>query len=175
MSATAKAVRAYVVQAIKDASTAAGSRVFSEYPYPLSVFPSVVVEAFSARYALVSASPGLHEVTLDLMVECFAKQVTGYAEVLDDMSTLVYSALMSEPTLGGLVDDTRIVRRIGERSADSEQPVMVAALNFEVLYLESSDIDPATLDELRSTYVDYHLAPDDGQRDAEDQITGLYD
>jgi hypothetical protein len=78
--------------------------------------------------------------TITASVEIYVKAVSGYDDLIDNISAEVEDALNADRTRAGHARDTRVVSFEAQFSGDPDQPVGSAVLQVEVDYqtLENS-------------------------------------
>lgn len=137
----------HVKQLIREAAAAAltglttsGARVFKSRLTPLAESELPALRITTNDEQVVPASVGgLRDRTLELNVECVARQSASLDDLLNTMEKEVEMALAANYTLGGLVKSVELTGSKVEMSAESDMPTGQAIMSFEVNYFTNSD------------------------------------
>lgn len=137
----------HVRQQIRDAAAAAltglttsGARVFKSRLTVLAESELPALRISTNNEQIVPASiGGVQDRTLELKVECVARQSASLDDVLDTMTKEVEVALAAGYTLGGLVKGAELTRIEVDMSAEADMPTGQATMSFDVNYFTNSD------------------------------------
>ena len=139
---------AHVRQQIRDAIitqvtglTTTGTNVFSHRVYPLQegALPALMVstlnESISASAMGTFGSSTSIIRNLSVTVEGYVKATSAADDTLDTIAEEVEAALGDDETLGGLVEYIELSStQLSFEGGDSDQPVGIVSLNYDVLY-----------------------------------------
>jgi len=117
--------------------TTTGSNVFESRVYPMqsAKLPAILIYTTSeASEEVAFSKKRMQERLLDVQVEGYIRAITGFDDKLDLIASEVETAILADPTLGGLAVNTVLSGTEAEYSGDAEQPVGTIRLTFQVQY-----------------------------------------
>ncbi len=136
MSHARKAIRDNIITSLTGLDIT-GSRVYQSRVYPLdsSKLPGLCVYTKSedSTYATMGPDRTIQRV-LSVSIEIYVKAITGYDNLLDDISEEVELALVDDRTRNGLAKDTLIKSFSADHSGEGEQPVATGVITVDILY-----------------------------------------
>lgn len=117
------------------------SRVYNTRVYPLTEanLPAITVYAGAEQSGLMTIGRKTLMRTLTVNVDVYARATTSLDNDLDAICVQVEEAIAADFSLSGLAKTTVLSGTEIDFSGDTEQPVGVARLSFDVEY--STDID----------------------------------
>lgn len=132
-----KLIRDNIVTALTGLTTT-GSRVYASRVYPLDAgkIPGLCVysKSESSEYLTISSDRTIRK-TASFAIEAYAKATDNTDDVLDQICLEVETALAADRTRGGYARDTRVLAFESKFSGGGEQPVAVAEITVEVMYI----------------------------------------
>lgn len=117
--------------------TTTGSNVFQSRVDPMvsAKLPAIIIYTTSESSEEVSFSAKrIQQRSLTVNVEGYVRAVTDFDDKLDLISEESETAILDDPTLGGLAINTELTSTDITYSGDGEQPVGTIRLTFEVQY-----------------------------------------
>jgi len=152
------------VAALLRGRTAAGARVWPSRsdPWRSHHVPAIGVYTVEDESPMANVSPRRYDRTVTVLVECHA-DIEGdrLDDVLDSLAKQVEDILFADPTWGGVVDDSALMRTSVGYDSNGEVERGVALLVWEADYTtRPGEADPATLNDFRTAHVDWDAAPD---------------
>lgn len=117
--------------------TTTGSNVFQSRVYPMQAakLPALLIyttSESSSETAFSNRRTQDRRVSVD--VEGFVRAIANFDDKLDLIAEEVETALLDDPTLGGLAINTELTSTEAQYSGEGEQPVGTIRLTFEVQY-----------------------------------------
>ena len=142
MTHVMQSIRSNLVSTLTGLATT-GANVYETRVYPLAEdkLPGLAIYTTSEASDYATMSPPRTVLrTITASVEIYVKAVSGYDDLVDNISAQIESALYTDRTRGGNARDTRVVSFESQFSGDPDQPVGSAVLQVEVDYqtLENS-------------------------------------
>lgn len=129
-----KQIRAAAVTALSGLTTT-GSRVYDSRVYPMQdkEVPGLRIDTNSESIAVDTVAGSILERTLELIVQACVKQNTTYNDTIDTIIKEVEVAVSNNQTMGGA--KAVLLKSIDVAlSGESEKPIAVATLTFDVPY-----------------------------------------
>lgn len=118
--------------------TTTGNNVFRTRVYPLesSKLPGLAIYTDSEEIEVQTiTAPRTQVRTLTVTVDCYARGVSNFDNVLDTISEEIEEALATDLTRGGLAKDTRVTGFEADFSGDGDQPIANGKISIEVEYV----------------------------------------
>jgi hypothetical protein len=138
MAHARKQIRAAVVTAL-GGLTLTKTNVFASRVRPLAEDQLPALRIYTNDEGDVEplsiGNPVLQQRTLSLVVECVDKASDAMDDTLDDIAEDVEVALTADVTLGGIARDINYQGTEIEINDESDQPVGVARMRFDVAYI----------------------------------------
>lgn len=115
--------------------------VFSTRVFPLDggKLPCISVYTSSEGSELLTMGAKTLRRGVSVVVEAYIRATGVFDDDADAIAVQVEAAVASDTTLGGVAKDTVLTSTEIEFSGDAEQPIGVARLTFDVLYVTSID------------------------------------
>jgi hypothetical protein len=148
-----RTIREAVVQLLRDAGTAAGSRVYDHPVDDRKEFPALVVEDLGANFSDGNVTEAQSDMDIDgaknrayrFCVIAEVKQVAGSARARDDLIAAVETAIAAAVAAGDITG-VKSIEPIAYTAADSnagDQPIRRGLQVFEAHYITPAG-DPTT-------------------------------
>jgi len=118
--------------------TTTGSNVFNHRVYTLgdSKLPALCVYTKNDEFVYETVNrPRSISGNLTVTIEAYVQATDGYDNTIDQICLEVTEALATDVTRSGLAKDTRIIGMESDLSDDGEQPLCVAIINVDVMYM----------------------------------------
>ena len=134
-------IRERVATTLTSLSTT-GTNVFQSRVYPMESagLPGLIIYTTSESIDLEGVSTGRNLIRiLDLVVEGYAKAASNTDDTADTIAKEVETALMGDVTINGLAKDCILSGTEIELRSESEQPLAVVKLTFNVVYITKDD------------------------------------
>lgn len=143
MSHVRKQIRDKFISLLSNGASLVSTRVYGSRVYPLTEakLPAITVYAGGETSALQTMGQKTLTRTLSVNVDVYAKATATLDDDIDAICVQVEHAIANQYTLNGLSKNTVLSSTDIDFSGDTEQPVGVARLTFDVLY--HTDIDDA--------------------------------
>lgn len=125
-------IREYIAGLIDSLANVYQSRI---YPVFESNEPAILVysnaeESNEAAFSKIRTQQRL----LSVSTEIHAINIENLDDQLDELAASVKAAVLTDPTLGSLVKNTRTTETEIELTGEAEQPAGVVKINFEISY-----------------------------------------
>jgi len=117
--------------------TTTGANAFESRVYPMqsAKLPAILIYTTSeSSEEQAFSSKRVQNRTLSVEVEGFVRAISNFDDTLDLIAEEVETAILDDPTLGGLAINTELESTTANYSGDGEQPVGTIRLTFEVQY-----------------------------------------
>lgn len=117
--------------------TTTGANTFESRVYPMqsAKLPAILIYTTSeSSEEQAFSSKRVQNRTLSVEVEGFVRAIANFDDTLDLIAEEVETAILDDPTLGGLAINTELESTTANYSGDGEQPVGTIRLTFEVQY-----------------------------------------
>lgn len=129
-------IRDDIIQTVTGLTTT-GSRVYKSRVYPMDATKLPGLCVYSKDETSEPSTMGSDRTmtrTVSIIIESYAKALSGYDDALDTIALEIETALSGDRKRGGNAKDTRIVSFQADYSGSGEQPVATGIITVEVLY-----------------------------------------
>lgn len=136
MSHVRQQIREYFQSQLTNLTTT-GSNIYSTRLYPLlnPKLPALLIYTQSESVSEQSFSKNrVQSRSLEVMVEGYVRALADFDDLIDTLSSEVETAILDDPTLGGLAINTELTSVVMNFSGEAEQPVGTVGLTFTVQY-----------------------------------------
>lgn len=171
-----KTLRATFRQALEDANTAAGARVFKDRETSLRTteLPAIVLYTDDEDAEDRGYAPRELVRVLSVVIEGYVAATEDVDDAMDDLAEQIEPVMEGDPQWGGLTSDVLLVKTELETGVLGDRQVGRVRLTYEVTYYTASPawVDDANLDDFNRVHATHNLGNAvQEDEDAEDDFT----